>query len=315
MPVGYDRKDGLLIQNDRCSAVLHTGQLYATGQYSAARIADMLNQVGYLNAAEEPFKVYAVEEMLKNPVYAGFVVLHGEIYTGKHQPIWDTALWSRMQQIQLQRSRRRLRPAIKHDPLLAGLVYCANCGAAMWHFPRDGWRSYRCCVVPSKRAGPIADIICTDTWAHAEAVEDMTLAWISALALTPDLLERALLRYRHAKTASTPNPDGELRKLKQAFLAERLSAAAYEAQKAALLAAIPVRLAPADDSAAIVTLLQNLPKLIENATNSERRTVLQQLISEVYVRQKAVLAFRLGQHGSRSVSSKQLPKHQPGRTF
>ena len=111
MPVGYDRKDRLLVQNDRSSAVLRAGQLYATGQYSASQITDMLNQAGYINADGELFKVYAVEEMLKNPVYAGFVVLHGEVYAGKHQPIWDAALWARMQQVQVQRSRRRLRPA------------------------------------------------------------------------------------------------------------------------------------------------------------------------------------------------------------
>ena len=80
VPVGYDRRDGLLVQNDRSPAVLRAGQLYATGQYSAAQIADMLNQAGYINADGELFKVYAVEEMLKNPVYAGFVALHGEVY-------------------------------------------------------------------------------------------------------------------------------------------------------------------------------------------------------------------------------------------
>src|SRR5215211_4532420 len=38
--------------------------------------------------------------------------------------------------------------------------------------------------------------------------------------------------------------------------------------------------------------LQYLPKLIASAANSERRSVVQQLITEVYARQKAVIAFR-----------------------
>ena len=99
VPVGYDRRDGLLIQNNHSPAVLRAGQFYATGQYSAAQIAGMLNQAGYVNADGEPFKIYAVEEMLKNPVYAGFVVLHKEVYPGKHQPIWDEALWSRIRRV------------------------------------------------------------------------------------------------------------------------------------------------------------------------------------------------------------------------
>jgi DNA invertase Pin-like site-specific DNA recombinase len=292
VPIGYDRKAGLLEQNDHSPAVLHAGQLYATGQYSAAQIADMLNLAGYVNADGEPFKVYAVEEMLKNPVYAGFVVLRGDIYPGKHQPIWDAALWSRMQQIQIQRSRRRLRPAVKHEPLLAGLIYCANCGAAMWHFPRDGWRSYRCCVTPSKRPGPIPDILCKDTWAHAEAVEATTLAWISALALTPDLLEHARARLQQTCQPTAPNLDIELRKLKQAFLAERLSAAAYEEQRTALMNSTGKLPPQTEDPDALVSLLRDLPTLLTHTTNIERRSILQQLITEVYARQKAVIAFR-----------------------
>lgn len=291
VPIGYDRINGRLEPNDQAVTVLLAGQLYATGMHSAAAIADALNAAGHVNADGELFKVYAVEEMLKNSVYAGFVAARGEHYEGMHTPIWDAALWARMQQVQALRSRRRIRPAVKHDPILAGLVYCASCGAAMWHFPRDGYRSYRCCVVPSKRDGPISGIVCADTWAQAEEVERITLAWIGALALTPDLIERTL-----AKSAPTlravPNRDTELRRLKQDFLSERISAAEYEAQRRAFLQEAPAMLTPADDPAVLRALLNNVPVLLQYATNVQRRAILQQFITEVYVRQKAVLAFR-----------------------
>jgi hypothetical protein len=38
--------------------------------------------------------------------------------------------------------------------------------------------------------------------------------------------------------------------------------------------------------------MSDLPLLLTHATNTERRTILQQLITEVYARQKAVIAFR-----------------------
>ena len=41
-----------------------------------------------------------------------------------------------------------------------------------------------------------------------------------------------------------------------------------------------------------MSLLRDLPLLLTHTTNAERRTVLQQLITEVYTRQKAVIAFR-----------------------
>lgn len=291
IPVGFDRRDGRLITNERAAAVLLAGQLYATGQHSAARIADALNAAGHTNAEGEPFKVYAVEEMLKNPVYAGFVVCDGQRYQGAHDPIWDAALWARMQEVAAQRSRRRTRPAVRHDPLLAGLIYCAHCGAPMWHFPRDGWRSYRCNVVPSKRPGPIAGLACDDTWAHAENVEAAVLAWVGALGAVPELLERARAKLAQARPATPVGHELELRRLKQQFLADQIGAAAYEERRAELLAQKPPQAAPIDDSA-VLALIGALPTLLERATPGERRAVLGQLLSGVYARRKAVLAFR-----------------------
>jgi hypothetical protein len=112
------------------------------------------------------------------------------------------------------------------------------------------------------------------------------------LALTPNLLERARARLRQIHQATIPNLEMELRKLKQAFLSERLSVAAYEQQRTALLTRTVEGSAQADDPEALVPVLRKLPVLLTHATNAERRTVLQQLITEVYVRQKAVIAFR-----------------------
>ena len=71
--------------------------------------------------------------------------------------------------------------------------------------------------------------------------------------------------------------------------------------------------AQADDPEALVSLLHNLPLLLTHMTTAERRTVLQQLITEVYARQKAVLAFRLTRLVERLFQL--LRKHQRGATF
>lgn len=292
VPVGYDRQAGKLTLNDRAGAVLLAGQLYASGLHSVAQIAEALNAAGHTNADGEPFRVYAVEEMLKNPVYAGFVTCAGERFQGAHQPIWDAALWARIQEVAALRSRRRTRPATRHDPLLAGLIYCAHCGAPMWHYPRgDGWRSYRCSVVPSHRPGPIAGLDCGDTWAHAEDVEAAVLAWVGALGAVPRLIERARERLAAPRPAAPAGHEAELRRLKQQFLADQIDAAAYEARRAELLSARPAEPAPVDN-AAVLALLSTLPTLLERATPAERRAVIGRLLTGVYARRKAVLAFR-----------------------
>lgn len=289
IPIGYDRVAGQLRANDRAAAVLRAGEWYATGQYSAAAIAAMLNAAGHTNADGEPFKITAVEELLKNPVYAGYVVCGGVTYAGAHAPIWDAALWQRMREIAAQRTRRRMRPATRHDPLLAGICYCGCCGAPMWHFPRDGRRAYRCSVRPSGRPGPVRGICCSgETWADAAAIEATTLAWIGALGLVPDLLDRARARL-HTPPPARP-PHEALRALKADFLAERIDANEYTARRAALAQPAPSP-APTNDQA-ILALLQALPTLLTHATPTERRAVLAQLVSGVYAHKDAVLAFR-----------------------
>jgi hypothetical protein len=77
----------------------------------------------------------------------------------------------------------------------------------------------------------------------------------------------------------------ELRKLKHAFLAERISAADYELQRAALLAR-----GAAEPN--VEQVLRDLPAVLAEATQAERRAALRQLVTEIYAKRDRLLAFR-----------------------
>jgi site-specific DNA recombinase len=73
-PRGYDRgSDRIPIPNSDASMVRQLGELYATGEYSAARLAVQFG-----------LHTDAVHEMLQCPVYAGFIACNDHIYQGKH---------------------------------------------------------------------------------------------------------------------------------------------------------------------------------------------------------------------------------------
>ena len=102
----------------------------------------------------------------------------------------------------------------------------------------SGGLAYRCSVRPSGRPGPVRGICCSgETWADAAAIEATTLAWIGALGLVPDLLDRARARL-HTPPPARP-PHEALRALKADFLAERIDANEYTTRRAALAQPVP----------------------------------------------------------------------------
>ncbi|GAB4185426.1 MAG: hypothetical protein Fur005_47870 [Roseiflexaceae bacterium] len=179
-PFGYDSQDRIAIPNQHAETVRQLGEYYATGEWSVARLA-----------AHFGLNRYAVEEMLTCRIYVGEIECVGEIFPGKHEPIWSRELWDRIQQIRQQRSRRVVRAHQTHDPLLAGLIYCASCGAPRWHSYSSTYRYYECSTRQTTRPGPIADLCCVTPRSQAEPVEQTILALVAGLASMPDLLAEA----------------------------------------------------------------------------------------------------------------------------
>lgn len=244
------------------------------------------------------FKVTQVEEMLKNPVYAGFVTRKGETFPGKYEALIDLATWERLQEVQQQRSRRRTRPAVQHHPLLAGLGVCASCGAPLWHQPyKTGERYYQCATMGNLGSPPIEGVTCIRRKSDAEATEAAVLAWIGGLTLTPGLVDDAkcLLRESRAPApVNRANVEQQRKRLARAYADGAFTDEEYTTQLAMLQ--IQQEHKPNNVSSVdveeVLTLLENIPLLLQEARPSERRMLLGEMVSEVYIARREVYAFR-----------------------
>jgi hypothetical protein len=136
--------------------------------------------------------------------------------------------------------------------------------------------------------------------AQAEPVEQSTLALLAGLALTPELLEQAE-RLAHEAPAqpgapSTAEIQARLNRLGEAYADGVVNKATYERKRDELLtllarsAATPAPQAVGIDT--ILPLLRDLPTLLMAATNSERRAVVRELVTQVYVQRNVVMAIR-----------------------
>ena len=296
VPVGYNRVNGVLIPNEYAAAYLYAVDLYLTGTLGAQSIAVALNTAGYTMPTGQPFKSTQVEEMLKNPVYAGIVRCKGEQFPGLHEPLIDAATWEQLQAMQAQRSHRRTRTTA-HYPLLSGLGVCAKCGASLWHQPyATGARYYVCATSVNKGHGPIPGLICTAGKSEAYSTEATVLGWLHGLAFTPRLLTEARQTLR---SAAPPIPldanelDQRIKRLARAYADGAYSDAEYQTRKDALVALRSTpSTAPGPDLDAVMMVLSDLPSLFHDATPAERRALLGELVSDIYITRGRVLAFR-----------------------
>ncbi len=198
------------------------------------------------------------------------------------------------------RSFRRPQPHAPKEPLLSGLAMCPYCGAPMWHNASGSRRYYRCSACLTQRGSPIPDLVCLNIHAQAEAVEQITLALLAGLTLTPELLELAerLAQETPARTAapSAAEVRARLARLGDAYTDGVVSKVAYERKRAelrTLLARSAATPAPqAVGVEALVPLLRDLPTLLMAATHAEQRAVVREFVTQVYVQRSVVMAIR-----------------------
>ncbi len=205
------------------------------GGSSTVAEARRLNDLGvptrrrYAGGAEvtvgEDWKPSRINQMVKNPVYAGTHVLksRGGAVERAVPALVDRATWERAQ-AQLGRNRAISTRNAKRTYLLRGLVRCAGCGARFVGTPksgRSGWRDhyYRCGSQPAA-AGPEPEGRCGAKILHAERLESLVWADCRAFVLEPGpalAKARTQLRERLSHSAEL---DGERRRL-QARLADK----------------------------------------------------------------------------------------------
>lgn len=295
VPVGYRREGKQLYQTPAAEAIRVAFKLYCTGDYGSNRITDAMNATGHTMPDGSPFKVTAVEEIIRCPVYAGLIPCAGQLFPGQHEPIIDAATWERAQEVAQRRAKRRTAYTPQH-PLLAGIAVCASCGAPMWHSGGADKPVYVCSAHATRNHGISADIQCIGVKVNATYVEHATCAWLASLALTPGIIDRARALLTHKSTPPPPirQLDQALKKLKQDFLNDRIGAADYEAQRIALLAqpTPQARELRVEDQEAVLSLVADLPTLLIEASAEERRAIVRQLISEAWLRRRRVIALR-----------------------
>lgn len=306
IPVGYTRTKGKLTPSDRADLVRRAFTLASNPDSSSSIIARQLNNEGWTMPDGDAVTGENVLIIIRNPVYIGKVRRRGVVYDGLHEPLVDQATWDRAQTTLPIRSSRKggtlYSRTDQPEGILAGRVYCANCGSKM-DFSWMRAKSIPYFVCRAKRYGRNN---CNAQMGIVRSINADVIATLATLLTSTDWIDEAMNAAE--QLLATPVPSLEpmvdpakiqerIRRLVTVYQDGLKSDADYREELANLRAQLN-KTAPAARPRQRVQLedvrrqLEHLPHLLRAANPDEQRALLIEVVDQVFVNGRDVLAIR-----------------------
>jgi site-specific DNA recombinase len=132
----------VIIDSERGPIIVWAFETYATGLYSLADIALLLETRGLRSRGNRrygprPLDVKRVQEMLSNPYYTGIVSYCGKHYPGRHKELVSPELFDRVQAVLVAHRHSGERDR-KHQNALKGTIRCGICGNGLTYSRNKG---------------------------------------------------------------------------------------------------------------------------------------------------------------------------------
>ena len=131
-PFGYKKRENGVFEiiPEEAELVKDAFEKYATGNYTAVKIADIFNAKGILTRRNLHWSKESVRTLLQLDFYYGAVKYLDTLHSGDHQALISKELF---EQVQVVRKAHAMKPRTvteKFDRiyLLGGLIRCASCG-------------------------------------------------------------------------------------------------------------------------------------------------------------------------------------------
>lgn len=211
-PVGYrnvsrtrTEKSKVVVDPELAPVVQRMFELYATGEYSLAGLADELFDLGLRTRSGLPYPKDRISRLLRHRFYKGLASYRGETGPGVHDPIVSEALWDAVQQVLERRGRDHGEKGTKFF-LLRGLLWCA-CGRRMTGEDHPKGSYYRC--MPDTRRER-----CPSRYVPVRQIDEQVELLLPKVALSPDgkcEVTEALHRLAEEQGATREREEASLR--------------------------------------------------------------------------------------------------------
>jgi site-specific DNA recombinase len=189
IPYGYQKSEtgDIIPEPYEAEAIRSAFRSYASGKYTDAMIAGLLNDAGYRTRyttqfGSRPWTKDTVCVTLKNVFYIGKVRHGNEVFEGKHEALVSRELWERAQAIRSERYRNKKTAAPCYRVyLLNGIVRCSVCRQTL-RVQRSAGHSYY------RHTSLVRGIACSepDVMVREERLADQIDEFVNRLSIPDD---------------------------------------------------------------------------------------------------------------------------------
>ena len=203
-PIGYkselqeNGKRTLVVDPFTSQAVKDMYKLYSSGRSLGEIGVYVQEKYGINTKFCRTDAASACSRILRNPVYAGRVVMGDLEYSGKHEALVSPEVWQKVNDRLSQNKKAFKRTYSGSDGLLSGLLFCGDCGARMsirnWGWKQKGkpiTKKYICYSVSRCSKRMIKSDSCSNRKEHftVSDLDALVLEEIKKLALDPASLD------------------------------------------------------------------------------------------------------------------------------
>lgn len=314
----YDATAGMLQPDQTEAATVRTiFDLYVTKKLGTRAVANWLNSHGHRTRAGRTWSAVTVFDVLRNQAHVGRVEFRGASYQAPHVALVEQDTFEAAGKMLTARAevawKRRSNTS---DYLLSGVVRCAKCGnrylGTVAHGRKGPYRYYTC--FSRNRYGRHG---CQADRLPADALESAVLESMQSTYSDSDLIERAVAGALKKANAALPSMRSDLRSLGAKIdKAEQALQRYFDAFESGSLTArrlagrkedLEQRLAElrtqretlqeelADKSITTPTandvgaLIASIADAMQNGTPSQRKALMQQLVSEIRVESRSAI--------------------------
>lgn len=230
-----ERETVLEVVPEEARLVQKIFELYASGKGLKA-IANMLNHQGYKTKKGNPFGVYGIAEILKNPVYIGKIRYNVRenwsekrrkgtnknpiIADGQHKPIISQELWDRVRALYAKKSGKSPRIFQGSFPL-TGILRCPQCGIGMVaHRTKDKlkdgsviYRRYYVCGAFQNKGSAV----CKSNGIRAEQAEEAVFDRLLQAVVRPKVLRDVVDAINGRRSGAYKPLQAELKTIEKAL--------------------------------------------------------------------------------------------------
>jgi site-specific DNA recombinase len=194
VPYGYAAENKRLIVNaEEATRLRFMFERFAETP-SLARLREDLHRRGWYTRSKQPWSKTALDQILRNPIYSGYIRFNGQLYKGDHAAIVGETLFQKV--LSVRRDRSHGSTKLNRVFLLKGLIRCAECGSRMTpHYTQKRSKDGSAFRIPYYRCTKTMHFdnsVCSVKHINADHVEGLVVGKLAELSQDGTYLKESI---------------------------------------------------------------------------------------------------------------------------